>query len=129
MTNEEAKRIMEFERDSMCNDCYPLIGYGGSEECDFCTRREAYESAIFALEKTEKCKWHDLRENPEDLPKEEKDVLCVVSGSVGNVIYEESYVVMYYDSDEKLWIDGAIDGHFPYRLTVLAWREIEFEEE
>lgn len=124
MTNEEAKRIMEFERDSMCNNCYPLIGYGGSEECDFCTHREAYESAIFALEKAEKCKWHDLRKNPEDLPENFESVLICIKGFEGKAI---GVSIAIHSSFTKLW---GTESYSYKDCEVIAWRKIEpFEEE
>ena len=83
---------------------------------------EAIEMAVEALEKADKYRWHDLRKNPDDLPR-------VVNGNG-----ESEYVLVktgcfewcdmemaYYSYAKRQW---SIDNY------VLAWRYIEpFEEE
>lgn len=56
-----------------------------------------------------KYKWHDLRKNPDDLPKRNKDVLVCFE----DLWAEEQYTTCYYGS--WFW-----DNH-----TVIAWKEIE----
>ena len=84
---------------------------------------DAIYTAIEALEKADKYKWHDLRKNPDDLPE----------GFEGG--YESEYVLVmigipewnhwewaYYHHDKKLWST--------YEQNVFAWRYIEpFKEE
>ena len=84
---------------------------------------EAIEMAVEALEKADKYRWHDLRENPDDLPE-------AIGGG-----YESEYVLVmigipewnhwewaYYHHDKKLWST--------YEQNVFAWRYIEpFKEE
>ena len=82
----------------------------------------AFEEAIRELLKADKYRWHDLRKNPDDLPR-------VVNGNG-----ESEYVLVktgcfewcdmemaYYSYAKRQW---SIDNY------VLAWRYIEpFEEE
>lgn len=71
---------------------------------------------IEALEKAEKYKWHDLRNNPEDLPT--KKELYLVKRVVSDRFCPSEYAVLVF-CDEKFWKEQY----------VIAWREIEpFEE-
>ena len=79
----------------------------------------AFEEAIKALMKTDKYKWHNLRENPCDLPRVingygESDYLLVKTESCNMEIACYSYI-------KKQW---SIDNY------IIAWKYIEpFEEE
>ena len=79
--------------------------------------------AIKALEKADKYRWHDLRENPDDLPE-----------AIGGSYVSEYVFVMigtpgwnncewaYYKHNHKEWST--------YEQNIIAWRYIEpFEEE
>lgn len=60
-------------------------------------------------------KWHDLREDPNDLPKGDEDCLCFVS---------ECYFVGHYVKEDKEW-------HFDEFMSndVIAWTELpKFKE-
>lgn len=84
---------------------------------------DAIYTAIEALEKADKYRWHDLRENPDDLPE-------AIEGS-----YVSEYVLVmigtpgwnncewaYYRHNHKEWST--------YEQNIIAWRYIEpFEEE
>ena len=108
MTNEEAKTIMD-------NLIYLYRPLGGS--------LEAWHMAIKALEKADKYRWHDLRENPDDLPE-----------AIGGSYVSEYVFVMigtpgwnncewaYYKHNHKEWST--------YEQNIIAWRYIEpFKEE
>ena len=78
---------------------------------------------IDALEKADKCRWHDLRKNPDDLPEaigggyESEYVLVMIGIPEWN-----SWEQAYYKHDKKLWST--------YEQNVFAWRYIEpFKEE
>ena len=79
----------------------------------------AFEEAIKALMKTDKYKWHDLREIPYDLPRVingygESDYVLVKTESYDMEIACYSYI-------KKQW---SIDNY------IIAWKYIEpFEEE
>lgn len=67
-------------------------------------------------EKTsDKYRWHDLRKNPEDLPKEEIRVEMIV------LAVNEKRNVFGMRLHDNIW---AING-FVTSLDVIAWREIE----
>ena len=51
MTYKDAKCMLEFERNLVCTECDPMVGYGCSSSCQFCATRTAYDTAIEALEK------------------------------------------------------------------------------
>ena len=84
---------------------------------------EAIEMAVDALEKADKYKWHDLRENPDDLPEgfeggyESEYVLVMIGTPEWN-----SWEQAYYHHGKRLWTT--------YEQNVFAWRYIEpFKEE
>ena len=108
MTPEQAKEIIE-SRLSEYKRCYPQ----GGEYV------QALEMAVKALEEKAKYRWHDLRKNPEDLPKED-GVYMVCQFNNNNKI--KSY------TDLPLCDDGSFCT--PWYMPVIAWREIEpFESE
>ena len=62
--------------------------------------------------------WHDLRKDPNDLPKENKRYLCRIKGFVGGGI---SYECFDYDTKYNIWNYANGD--------VIAWCEIpKFKE-
>ena len=107
MTNEEAKTIMD-------NLIYLYRPLGNS--------LKAWHMAIKALEKADKYRWHDLRKNPDDLPKAigggyESDYVLVMIGTPAWNDWEQAY----YHHGKRLWST--------YEQNVFAWRYIEpFEE-
>ena len=84
---------------------------------------DAIYTAIEALEKADKYKWHDLRKNPDDLPEAigdgyESEYVLVMTGTPEWNSWEQAY----YHHDKRLWST--------YEQNVFAWRYIEpFKEE
>ena len=84
---------------------------------------EAIEMAVEALEKADKYRWHDLRENPDDLPEAigggyESEYVLVMIGTPEWNSWEQAY----YHHGKRLWST--------YEQNVFAWRYIEpFKEE
>lgn len=95
----------------------------------------AVKMAVEALEKREKYRWHDLRKNPKDLPKEgERILFCTVcydnedeeriwTGNFRNGYCDDG---CYFENDDyECFVTIAV---YP-SSEVLAWRYIEpFEE-
>ena len=83
---------------------------------------DAIYTAIEALEKADKYRWHDLRKNPDDLPEadgnsESEYVLAMIGTPEWN-----SWEQAYYHHGKRLWST--------YDQNVFAWRYIEpFKEE
>lgn len=82
---------------------------------------DAIYTAIEALEKADKYRWHDLRKNPDDLPEadgnSESDYVLVMIGTPEWNSWEQAY----YSHGKRLWST--------YEQNVFAWRYIEpFEE-
>ena len=91
---------------------------------------EAIEMAVEALEKADKYRWHDLRENPDDLPEAigggyESEYVLVMIGTPELMIGTpewNSWEQAYYHHGKRLWST--------YEQNVFAWRYIEpFKEE
>ena len=84
---------------------------------------DAIYTAIEALEKADKYRWHDLRKNPDDLPEAicggyESEYVLVMIGTPEWNSWEQAY----YHHGKKLWST--------YEQNVFAWRYIEpFKEE
>lgn len=84
---------------------------------------DAIYTAIEALEKADKYRWHDLRKNTDDLPEAvgdgyESEYVLVMTGTPEWNSWEQAY----YHHGKRLWST--------YEQNVFAWRYIEpFEEE
>lgn len=85
------------------------------------TKRQVLDVVSYLLEERNKYKWHDLRKNPADLPKDGKHVLVDIKGGCVNRTWHDSCgwrnatakKARYYSNDR-----------------VIAWKEIEeFENE
>ena len=78
-----------------------------------CAIKESLKQAHLDGLKANKPKWHDLRKNPEDLPKECENVLCVCNDfgykylCTGHLIY-------------NTWISNIASK----KIRVIAWCEI-----
>lgn len=109
MTDEEG---LKYAVQHVCSNCSELGECGKGVHCEFLKIvRECYDDAI---EIDRKEKWHDLRKNPDDLPKRSGEYWCY-DEYVG---YKEHRKV-YYDGD--IWCASGV--------KVIAWYELpEFEE-
>ncbi len=65
------------------------------------------------IEKVEKYRWHDLRRNPEDLPKHSNAVICAYDGGRDPVFYR----LLHAKKNTGF-------NHVHYAKPI-AWREIE----
>ena len=79
---------------------------------------DAIYTAIEALEKADKYRWHDLRMNPDDLPEAicggyESEYVLVMIGTPEWNSWEQAY----YHHGKRLWST--------YEQNVFAWRYIE----
>ena len=86
---------------------------------------ELHKIVIDALEKADKYKWHDLSENPDDLPEAnrwgESNYVLVKALIKVECFACNDMRKAYYSHTQKKW---SIDGH------VFAWRYIEpFKDE
>ena len=88
----------------------------------------AIEQAISALEKEERYKWHDLKNNPNDLPEKanddsksgySKEVLIISS------LFNEVWLGYMKLSDKK-WF-GSVDGELLSKPVM--WKYIELPDE
>lgn len=110
MTNKEAYEII---KSSLRDDVIDTKSF---------FPRKVREVCLKALEKADKYRWHDLRENLDDLPEaicggDESEYVLVMTGTPEWNSWEQAY----YHHDKKLWST--------YEQNVFAWRYIEpFEE-
>lgn len=67
--------------------------------------------------------WHDLRKSPNDLPKSQNEVLCL--------LWEDSYYIGYYHINSKMWcFDEFSLSEDENEDEVTAWCELpKFEVE
>lgn len=83
-------------------------------------QKEINKELVDENEELKRSRWHNLRKNPQDLPKEDGAVL-VVDMDYGHPGYK---VALFWKED------GAFTGHRLAELDVIAWREIPvFQEE
>ena len=121
MTNKEAIVHIEHIRPKKCKMVNGKL-QGGFPDHDSDTGK-AIDKAIEALKKADKYRWHDLRENPDDLPEAigggyESEYVLVMIGTPEWNSWEQAY----YHHGKRLWST--------YEQNVFAWRYIEpFKEE
>lgn len=86
-----------------------------------CVEVDAIRVAVKALEKAEKYRWHDLRKNPNDLPKNEAEYLVKIDCENGTW-----YEVAHFENDS---LYNNLNGEYMGDASI-AWKEIEtFEVE
>ena len=94
--------------------------WDGNEENPY---DEAFRMAIEALEEASRCRWHDLRKNPEDLPINDYGKPYSRRGIYLVKTKNNEYVACKYGyANYNWWVDTrgrSVVGH------VIAWREIE----
>lgn len=82
--------------------------------------KEAIDTAIEVMEKAEKYRWHDLREDPDDLPSRRNMYMCFAEGDFviedGSVVHGKYPVIVPFPFSEY----GS-----RYNFKVVVWREIE----
>ena len=88
-------------------------------EDDNALMQEAYKDGFLEGLKAGRPQWHDLRKDPNDLPKEDKQYLCLIKSWVGG---GKVYACLIYNTQYHSWQESYGD--------VIAWcEEPQFEEE
>ena len=83
---------------------------------------EYVKEAFIAGLKAGSPKWHDLRKNPEDLPKEVgRYIVCYLDSACERHTFELSFVDYFED---KHWIDEDNHNIEGYDEGVIAWCDI-----
>ena len=125
MTNKEAIKEAEVQIDVYKN----MILYNKdfepkNDNSNYEHKIEFLRLAIEALEKADKYKWHDLKENPDDLPEaDEYGCSEYVLAMIGTPEWD-NHEWAYYNYNTKGWSTPF------YEQNVFAWRYIEpFKEE
>lgn len=87
----------------------------------------AIEEAIEVLEKVDKYRWHDLRENPDDLPEIDHAYGHTFSDDVLVITEEyENPVVAYINLTLKVWFNPIDEEYLEQDFgKVIAWKYIE----
>lgn len=119
MTDKElAKEAFEYRKELVpyTELGYPDVGIPVYEALDI-------DRAYVAGAKENGVIWHDLRKNPDDLPKNQNEVLCL--------LWEDSYYIGYYHINSKMWcFDEFSLSEDENKDEVTAWCEIpKFEVE
>lgn len=92
----------------------------------------AIEQAISALEKEERYKWHDLKNNPNDLPEVFIDYEVEDGKFSDNVLVETDYdtlMVAYMNLSTGEWFNSSNEdecSHEEYG-NVVKWKYIDYE--
>lgn len=105
-----------------CNEC-------GLRKLTFCCEYLMKE-LLEEVKKQDKYRWHDLRENPWDLPDTDRDVEIIVNAQFSEKPFHQ--IARSADKEGYVW---EISGQLFYEtldastIRVIAWREIELFEE
>lgn len=99
--------------------------YGRANKCLVCCDCNYYDSeedlvdACIAGAKENGVVWHNLKTNPNDLPKNQNEVLCC--------LWEDTYDIGYYKNDDEMWYFNEFNVS---KDEVDAWCELpKFEVE
>lgn len=86
-------------------------------------RKKANRDGYITSAKENGVIWHDLRKNPNDLPKNQNEVLCL--------LWEDSYYIGYYSINSKMWCFNEFSlSEDENEDEVTAWCELpKFEEQ
>ena len=85
--------------------------------------KEIYRDGKEAGARKNNITWHDLRKNPEDLPKEFENVLCYCKGT-GVKFYCVGHTIVGGDNKVRWWANSKTE-----ELRVISWCEIsQFKE-
>lgn len=93
--------------------------------------KEAIDTAIEVMEKAEKYRWHNLRENPDDLPNAGQKVRVVLDCVTGKKNVIDGFLgygdYTWYTSDVGYFNrkGSSSDNSIHEAYIVIAWREIE----
>ncbi|MBR6081227.1 MAG: hypothetical protein IKP60_13880 [Treponema sp.] len=114
MTNEEISEIKLAEawvgENGFCSDCNNINSVEANREMI---------NAFLAGHKTGRPEWHDLRKNPEDLPKNKEKVLLKYHFSDDDEIHISDG---YYDAYD---FEFHIANNPKFRIVcVITWKEI-----
>lgn len=91
-----------------------------AETINSITKREVLNVVEWLFNKRNKYRWHDLRDNPNDLPEDNKQVLVSIKDGCIHRTWHDSHGWRNRNSKIRYYSDKS----------VLAWREIEeFESE
>lgn len=91
-----------------------------AETINSITKREVLNVVEWLFNKRNKYRWHDLRDNPNDLPEDNKQVLVSIKDGCIHRTWHDSHGWRNRNSKIRYYRDKS----------VLAWREIEeFESE
>ena len=119
MTNKEA--IMLLNPSTRILALAEIEYYNGfrGKEAYIKAKEDACILAIEALEKADKYRWHDLRENPDDLPEADEygcsEYVLVMTGTPE----WDNHEWAYYNHNTRMWSTPFCEQN------VFAWRYIE----
>ena len=82
----------------------------------------AIEEAIEVLKKAEKYRWHDLRDNPDDLPRQYGKTRFSVDVLIATETDKCFSAIGYIDLVNRVWRSGTYGYE---RSGVIAWKYIE----
>ena len=116
------KEMAEEYLDEKCKDCYMCSCSEYKNPYKICQRRKDRKHAFLAGLKAGRPQWHDLRKDPNDLPKEVgRYIVCYLDTACERNTFELSFVDWFED---KHWIDEDNHNIEGYDEGVIAWCEI-----
>lgn len=84
--------------------------------------RRTIEEITEVLEKVDKYRWHDLTENPDDLPRQYGSTIFSVDVLIATEVNKDFSTIAYIDLGEKVWYPSSNDISCD---NVIAWKYIE----
>lgn len=84
--------------------------------------KETIKEITEVLEKVDKYKWHDLRENPDDLPRQYGKTRFSVDILVATKTDKDFSAIAYIDLVNRVWRSGIHNSEYP---GVIAWKYVD----
>lgn len=121
MTDREKAEEYVMNHECITRDCnqYP--------NCDSCNNQHMLQAYLDGIAEGRKEKWHDLRKNPDDLPKYKNSSvnrICWIN-EYGNKCYHNAF----YDDKGFYWVSEKTCTKCYPVIKIIAWCELpEFKE-
>lgn len=114
---EKIKKEIQISMSTLihCYDCFGKI----TKHDVIATRDEMMKMVDDIAGESDKYRWHDLQQDPTDLPETEQEILVCLDGRVGRITYDHTIEMVYWVNDGRFYNSRIMNR------MVIAWKYVE----